>query len=61
MANMKRISIAVLASFALALALPAVAPATLTEVGVIPTTTPATVPSCPGSQRLATTAAVCAR
>jgi hypothetical protein len=53
MANMKRISIAVLGSFALALALPAVAPATLTEVGVIPTTTPATVPSCPASQCLA--------
>jgi len=39
----------VLASFVLALALPAVAPATLSEVGVIGTTTPATVPSCPGS------------
>jgi hypothetical protein len=34
---------------ALALVLPAVAPATLTEVGVIGATTPATVPSCPGS------------
>jgi hypothetical protein len=33
----------------LALILPAVAPATLTEVGVIGTTTPATVPSCPGN------------
>src|SRR5271170_117343 len=53
MANMKRISIAVLASAMLALALPAVAPATLTEIGVIPTTTPATVPSCPASQCLA--------
>ena len=43
-----------LASIALlALALPAVAPATLTEVGVIGTTTPATVPSCPGSPCLA--------
>ncbi len=42
-----------LASVLLALALPAVAPATLTEVGVIPTTTPATVPSCPASQCLA--------
>jgi hypothetical protein len=50
---MKRIYIAVLASILLALALPAVAPATLTEVGVIPTTTPATVPSCPASQCLA--------
>jgi hypothetical protein len=38
---------------ALALALPAVAPATLTEVGVIGATTPATVPSCPGSPCLA--------
>jgi hypothetical protein len=53
MANMKRISIALLASVALALALPALAPATLTEIGVIPTTTPATVPSCPASQCLA--------
>src|SRR5580693_510338 len=50
MADMKRISIAVLASVAaLALILPAVAPATLTEVGIIGATTPATVPSCPGS------------
>ncbi len=50
MAQMRRISIAVLASVAaLALVLPAVAPATLTEVGVIGATTPATVPSCPGS------------
>jgi hypothetical protein len=44
----------VLASvFALALALPALAPATLTEVGVIGATTPATVPSCPGTPCLA--------
>lgn len=49
MAHMRRISTAVLASVAaLALILPAVAPATLTEVGVIGATTPATVPSCPG-------------
>ncbi len=48
MAHMRRISTAVLAGvFALALILPAVAPATLTEVGVIGATTPATVPSCP--------------
>jgi hypothetical protein len=46
---MRRTSIAVLASCALALLAPAVAPATLTEVGVIGTTTPETVPSCPGS------------
>jgi hypothetical protein len=32
---------------AFALALPAVAAATISEVGVIPATTPATVPSCP--------------
>jgi len=54
MAHMRRISIAVLASAgALSLVLPAVAPATLTEVGVIPATTPATVPSCPASPCLA--------
>ncbi|HLH15425.1 MAG TPA: hypothetical protein VKV16_11590 [Solirubrobacteraceae bacterium] len=46
---MRRIPIAVLASCALALMLPGVAPATLTEVGNIGTTTPASVPSCPGS------------
>ena len=51
---MKRIYLAIFASLALALALPAVAPATLTEVGVIPpTTSPATVPSCPASPCLA--------
>jgi hypothetical protein len=51
---MRRLYIAVVASIAaLALILPAVAPATLTEVGVIGTTTPATVPSCPGSPCLA--------
>jgi hypothetical protein len=44
---------AVPASIALALALPAVAPATLAEVGVIGATSPATVPSCPGSPCLA--------
>jgi hypothetical protein len=50
MAHMRRISIAVFMSVsAFALVLPAVAPATLTEVGVIGTTTPATVPSCPGN------------
>ncbi|MGO9319609.1 MAG: hypothetical protein ACLQBY_02230 [Solirubrobacteraceae bacterium] len=50
---MRRIYTAVLASVTLALALPAVAPATLTEVGVIGTTTPATVASCPASPCLA--------
>jgi hypothetical protein len=54
MAMMKRTYPAILTSFALVLAVPAVAPATLSEVGVIPpTTTPATVPSCPASPCLA--------
>ncbi len=53
MAHMRRTPIALLASVALALALPAAAPATLTEVGVIGATTPATVPSCPGTPCLA--------
>lgn len=44
---------AVLASVALALVLPAAAPATITEVGVIGATTPATAPSCPASPCLA--------
>jgi hypothetical protein len=37
----------------LALALPAAAPATLAEVGVLPATTPATVASCPSTPCLA--------
>src|SRR4029077_17845787 len=54
MDNMKRTYMAILASCALALALPAVSPATLAEVGVIPpTSSPATVPSCPASPCLA--------
>jgi hypothetical protein len=53
MAHMRRLHLAVLASLALALVLPAAAPATLAEVGVIPATTPATVPSCPSSPCLA--------
>jgi hypothetical protein len=53
MTQMRRIYMAVLASVALALIVPAAAPATLAEVGVIPTTTPATVPSCPASPCLA--------
>src|SRR6478609_1841699 len=54
MAMMKRTYPAILAILALALALPAVAPATLAEVGVIPpTTSPETVPSCPASPCLA--------
>jgi hypothetical protein len=52
---MKRTALATSATIALALslALPAVAPATLTEVGVLPATTPPTVPSCPASPCLA--------
>jgi hypothetical protein len=42
-----------LGALSIALAMPAVAPATLAEVGVIPATTPATVPSCPASPCLA--------
>ena len=53
MAMMKRTKIAILASAMLALALPAVAPAKLTEVGVIGSTNPATVASCPASPCLA--------
>src|SRR5271155_4266783 len=53
MADMRRISMAFLASVLLALLLPAGAPATLSEVGVIPPTTPETVPSCPASPCLA--------
>ena|ERR1039458_7760115 len=53
MADMRRISTVFLASVSLALLLPAAAPATLSEVGVIPPTTPETVPSCPGSPCLA--------
>jgi len=53
MAHMRRTPLALLASIALALVLPAAAPATLTEVGVIGATTPATVPSCPGTPCLA--------
>jgi hypothetical protein len=53
MAQMRRIKIAVTASFLLALCLPASAPATLSEVGVIGATSPATVPSCPGTPCLA--------
>jgi len=52
-AHMRRIFAATLASVALVLALPAGSLATLTEVGVIPATTPATVPSCPTTPCLA--------
>jgi hypothetical protein len=50
---MRRISTGILAGFVLALILPAGSLATLSEVGVIPATTPATVPSCPASPCLA--------
>jgi hypothetical protein len=53
MAHMRRIHLAVLATLALALVLPAAAPATLSEVGVIGATTPATTASCPASPCLA--------
>src|SRR5450631_2504608 len=53
MSPMRRISTAIFASLALALVLPAAAPATLSEVGLIGATTPATAPSCPGSPCLA--------
>ncbi len=50
---MKRTAAAILASLALCLVLPAGSPATLTEVGVLPATTPPSVPSCPTSPCLA--------
>lgn len=53
MIEMRRVHIALLAALALALAVPAVAPATIAEVGVIGVTTPATVPSCPATPCLA--------
>jgi hypothetical protein len=53
MTQMRRIQIALLAAFGLALLVPAVSPATIAEVGVIGVTTPATVPSCPATPCLA--------
>lgn len=53
MAHMRRIHLAIVAIVAIALVLPAAAPATLSEVGVIGATTPVTAPSCPGSPCLA--------
>jgi len=50
---MRRIHIAILASFVIALLVPAAAPATLSEIGVIGVTSPVTVPSCPTSPCLA--------
>jgi hypothetical protein len=51
--RLRNLPIAMLGALSIALAMPAVAPATLAEVGVIPATTPATVPSCPASPCLA--------
>jgi hypothetical protein len=53
MVQMKRVVTAILAGCGLALLLPAGSLATLTEVGVIPATTPPTVPSCPTPSCLA--------
>ena len=53
MAMKKRTTLCALALLALGLVLPAVAPAKITEVGILPETTPATVPSCPGTPCLA--------
>jgi hypothetical protein len=50
---MRHTKTVIVASALLALVLPAAAPAKLTEVGVIGTTTPATVASCPASPCLA--------
>jgi hypothetical protein len=53
MAYMRRIPIVLLASLVLALVLPAAAPATLSEIGLIGATTPVTAPSCPSTPCLA--------
>jgi hypothetical protein len=53
MASMRRTITAILGGLTLLLALPALSGATLSEVGVIGATTPATVPSCPSSPCLA--------
>ena len=53
MAMMRRTATAILAALALTLALPTGSPARITEVGLLPATTPPTVPSCPGSPCLA--------
>jgi hypothetical protein len=53
MTHMNRAYTALFTAIALVLALPSGSLATLTEVGQIPATTPATVPSCPGSPCLA--------
>lgn len=53
MVHMKRLPTTILAGIALVLVLPAAAFALLTEVGVIPPTTPPTVPTCPAPKCLA--------
>ncbi len=53
MVHMKRVITVILVASGLALALPAGSLATLTEVGVIPETTPPSVPSCPTPSCLA--------
>ncbi len=53
MGQMRRIFLALPVSLALALSLPAAAPATLAEIGILPETTPATVASCPSTPCLA--------
>jgi hypothetical protein len=53
MTHMRRTTTAILGALTLLLALPSLAPATLTEVGIIGETTPPTMPSCPTSPCLA--------
>jgi hypothetical protein len=54
MTHMRRTITAIMGATGLALlALPAIAPATLSEVGIIGATTPETVPSCPATPCLA--------
>src|SRR2546422_1042898 len=50
---MRRTATAILAALALTLALPTGSPARITEVGLLPATTPPTVPSCPANPCLA--------
>jgi hypothetical protein len=50
---MRRTLAATFAALALGLALPAASPGTLAEVGILPATTPPTVPSCPATPCLA--------
>src|ERR1700740_264499 len=53
MAAMRRAAVATFAGLALCLLLPRASPGPLAEVGVLPATTPPTVPSCPTSPCLA--------